>query len=97
MFDEDLRGTAIEVCTKLRKIGRTADLYLSVREGKNTRIKLETAYSYAARIGAKRAILVAPDEIKKNQVRVKYLQESKGKLEKVDNEATVDLEKLFEK
>lgn len=96
MFDEDLRGKAIEICTGLRKIGRTADIYLQVREGKNTRVKLETAYSYAARIGAKRAILIAPEELTKNQCRVKYLQESKGKLEKVDNEITIDIEKLFE-
>jgi histidyl-tRNA synthetase len=96
MFDEDLRGDAITVATKLRKIGRSVDMILPMKEGNNRRIKLDSAYSYADRLGVTRVILIAPEEWKNKQVRVKYLKESKGKNEKSENEVTIDLEKLFQ-
>jgi len=80
MYDEDLRFKAVEIAMMLRKAGRCCELYLTQRQqGQNRKVKIDAAYSYGDRIGAIRAIFIAPEELKKNQVRVKYLRESHGK------------------
>jgi len=67
-FNEELRPAAYRVAAKLREQGRSVDVQLI--PGK----KVQWCYTYADRIGAKRAIFVAPDEWAKNLVRVKMLR-----------------------
>jgi histidyl-tRNA synthetase len=67
-FSEDLRPAAYTVAAKLREQGRSVDVQLM--PGK----KIQWCYNYADRIGAKRAILIAPDEWSKNLVRIKMLR-----------------------
>lgn len=71
-FNEELRGAAIEVASKLRESGRAVDIMLTRNK------KIGQSYSYADRVGAERVILIAPDEWQKKYVRVKYLRESSG-------------------
>eukprot|EP01102_Stenamoeba_stenopodia_P022566 TRINITY_DN9467_c0_g1_i1.p1 TRINITY_DN9467_c0_g1~~TRINITY_DN9467_c0_g1_i1.p1 ORF type:complete len:541 (-),score=191.10 TRINITY_DN9467_c0_g1_i1:149-1771(-) len=63
-FDEELRVVAIQVATKLRQKGRVVDMVLE-------RKAFRHIYSYIDRVGAKRAILIAPEEWKNGKVRVK--------------------------
>jgi histidyl-tRNA synthetase len=67
-FNEEMRSAACDIVTKLRKAGRVADVYLG-----NTK-KIKTAFSYADRIGADRAIFIAPEEWKDAKVNIKYLR-----------------------
>jgi histidyl-tRNA synthetase len=67
-FDESMRPAATQVLRALRAKGRTADIILDKK-------KVAQAYSYADRIGANRAVLVAPDEYANGQVQVKMLRE----------------------
>ena len=69
-FSEDMRGYALGVLKKLRDQGRSADIILDAK-------KMAQAFSYADRIGADRAVLIAPDETKDGMVRVKMLREKK--------------------
>lgn len=56
----------------MRDAGKSADIILDKK-------KLQQAFSYADRIGANRAILVAPDEWSRKEVCVKMLREGTGK------------------
>ena len=67
-FDESLRGAAMKVCGILRQKGRSVDMILPKKK------KIAWAYSYADRVGARRVVLVAPDEWKNGTVRVKNLR-----------------------
>jgi histidyl-tRNA synthetase len=89
-FNEQLRGAAVQVAMKLREAGRSVDIMLS----RNKRIK--QSYSYADRIGASRAILIAPDEWENKLVRIKYLRDSKGQTMKegVSNEYNVPFDEI---
>ncbi|EPY34631.1 histidyl-tRNA synthetase [Strigomonas culicis] len=67
-FDETMRPAALQVLRQLRAKGRSADIILEKK-------KLDKAFSYADRIGAVRAVLVAPDEWTRGEVTVKLLRE----------------------
>ena len=71
-FDESMRAHAVTVLSMLRRAGRSADIVLDKK-------KVAQAYSYADRVGATRAVLVAPDEWAKGMVQVKLLREGPGK------------------
>ena len=65
---DNLRETACLIATRLRACGRSVDIYL------NKTNKITKCFSYADRRGAKRVILVAPDEIINGYVRFKLLR-----------------------
>ncbi|KAG5473054.1 hypothetical protein CUR178_02970 [Leishmania enriettii] len=67
-FNESQRGTALKVLKQLRDKGRSADIILDPK-------KIAQTFSYADRIGADRAVLIAPDETEKGMARVKMLRE----------------------
>jgi histidyl-tRNA synthetase len=71
-FDESMRPAAVRVLRSLREAGRKADIIMDKK-------KIAQAFSYADRVGATRAILIAPDEWAKGLVQVKNLREGKGK------------------
>lgn len=71
-FDESMRPAALTVLKKLRDSGRSADIILEKK-------KLAQSFSYADRIGAVRAVLVAPSEWENGEVQIKMLRESEGK------------------
>lgn len=70
-FDESMRIPATTILSKLRAMGRKADIVLDKK-------KPVQAFSYADRIGAQRAILVAPDEWKNGNVKVKDMRNKSG-------------------
>lgn len=78
-FDETMLPHALSVLRTLRQAGRSADITLDIKK------KVAQAFSYADRIGAVRAVLVAPDEWARGEVQVKNLREGDGKK---DNEKT---------
>ena len=91
---------AITVAHKLRSRGRKTDIVLEAR-------KVKQSYSYADRVGAERAIFVAPDEWVQGMVHVKDLRRGPGKglqgadagsshgaRGEADNEAVVSLQDL---
>jgi len=67
-FNEELRPAACQVANKLRAQGRSVDVQLLY--GKN----VGWCYKYADRIGAKRAVFVAPKEWAEGCVRIKELR-----------------------
>jgi len=67
-FNEELRPAAYKVASKLRNLGRSVDVQLIPNK------KIPWCYNYADRIGAKRAIFVAPTEWSSNEVRIKMLR-----------------------
>jgi len=69
-FDESLRPIGCKVANKLRAAGRRVDLQLIPKK------KVSWCYEYADRIGALRAVFVAPEEWKGGLVRIKNLRES---------------------
>eukprot|EP01125_Pyxidicula_operculata_P012935 TRINITY_DN425_c0_g2_i1.p1 TRINITY_DN425_c0_g2~~TRINITY_DN425_c0_g2_i1.p1 ORF type:complete len:465 (+),score=136.77 TRINITY_DN425_c0_g2_i1:959-2353(+) len=81
-FSEELRPAACKVAAKLRAQGRRVDIQLASKK------KLQDSYNYADRIGANRAVLVAPDEWSKGQVRIKNLRS------KEDDQKNVNFEDL---
>jgi len=83
-FSEEYRGAAIEVATKLRAIGRTVDIILDKKP-------LKWIYSYIDRIGARRTILIAPDEWSQGLVRTKDMTLAKDQIK----EANVTVEELI--
>eukprot|EP01064_Diplonema_japonicum_P026633 TRINITY_DN38134_c0_g1_i1.p1 TRINITY_DN38134_c0_g1~~TRINITY_DN38134_c0_g1_i1.p1 ORF type:complete len:542 (+),score=96.56 TRINITY_DN38134_c0_g1_i1:54-1628(+) len=66
-FNESMREAAVSVATKLRSMNRSVDIIIEKKRSP------KQAFSYADRRGARRAILVAPDEWKREMVRVKDL------------------------
>jgi len=92
-FNENLRGPACQVTNKLRAQNRRVDMQLIPKKS------ITWCYNYADRVGAKRAILIAPDEWSKGQVRIKNLRvgSGKGKVSGVDEqekEYNVDFSEL---
>ncbi|RNF16677.1 putative histidyl-tRNA synthetase [Trypanosoma conorhini] len=71
-FDESMRPHALAVLRRLRDAGRSADIILDKK-------KLVQAFNYADRVGAVRAVLVAPEEWARGEVQVKMLREGAGK------------------
>ena len=69
-FDESMRPAATSILRALRDAGRNADVLLEKK-------KMAQAFSYADRIGATTAVLVAPDEWAKGMVKVKNLRAAK--------------------
>lgn len=69
VFDESYRGAASKTALKLRQKNRKVDLLLVKKP-------LKWCYEYADRIGASRAVLIAPDEWSKGLVRIKELRVS---------------------
>jgi histidyl-tRNA synthetase len=71
-FNEEMRPHALAVLRKLRDAGRRVDIMLETK-------KLDKAFNYADRVGATRAILLAPDEWASGKVVVKNLRGGDGK------------------
>lgn len=69
-FDESLRTVGCKVANKLRSAGRRVDLQLIPKK------KVTWCFEYADRIGAQRAVFVAPDEWARGEVRIKNLRET---------------------
>jgi histidyl-tRNA synthetase len=89
-FDESMRPHAIGILKKLRAKGRSCDIVLDKK-------KPAQAFSYADRIGADRAILVAPDEWAKGQVTVKHLKkEESPSAERSDRGEQISVDALFQ-
>ena len=66
-IDENLRGAAMSVATKLRASGRTVDLVLEDK-------RMKWAFRHAERTGAQRLVMVMPDEWAAGYVRIKELE-----------------------
>ena len=63
---ESLRPAAVQVARQLREAGRKVDLILEKK-------KVKAAFKHADRLGARRMIMVAPDEWERGEVTVKDL------------------------
>ena len=66
-LNPDLRNVAVRVAASLRDSNRTVDLVLEDK-------KMKWAFKHAERIGAKRLVLVAPDEWSRKKIKVKVLE-----------------------
>ena len=66
-IDENLRGAAMSVATKLRASGRTVDLVLEDK-------RMKWAFRHAERTGAQRLVMVMRDEWAAGNVRIKELE-----------------------
>jgi len=66
-IDENLRGAAMSVATKLRASGRTVDLVLEDK-------RMKWAFRHAERTGTQRLVMVMPDEWAAGNVRIKELE-----------------------
>ena len=66
-LNPDLRNVAVKVAASLRDSDRTVDLVIEDK-------KMKWAFKHAERIGAKRLVLVAPDEWSRKKVKVKDLE-----------------------
>ncbi|MBA3283645.1 MAG: histidine--tRNA ligase [Nitrosopumilus sp.] len=82
-YTEDLYPNAVNIANRLRDKNKTVVQYMKCNR------KLKAAFSYADRIGAKYAILVAPDEYKENKIVVKNLRLSE------DNMNTFDIDQYI--
>ena len=67
-MNESMRAGAIRVAQKLRDAGRSVDIILKSGKG------AKASFSYADRVGAQRAVFVAPEEWKSESVVVKDLR-----------------------
>jgi len=72
-MSESMRKHATGIVAKLREQGRKVDIILP------TKVKVGKAFGYADKIGADRAILVAPQEWEEGEVTVKDLRTGDGK------------------
>ena len=66
-LNQDLRGIAVKVASSLRSSDRTVDLVLDDK-------KIKWAFKHAERTGARRLVLLAPDEWSRKMVKVKDLE-----------------------
>ena len=66
-LNPDLRNVAVRVAASLRNSDRTVDLVLEDK-------KMKWAFKHAERIGAKRLVLIAPDEWSRKMIKVKDLE-----------------------
>lgn len=90
-FDETLRPAACEVAKKIRALPGNPRVDLQLMPGK----KLPWCYNYADRIGAKKLILIAPDEWAKGCIRVKNLRVAEGDANKEYDLPVAELAKLL--
>eukprot|EP01064_Diplonema_japonicum_P030679 TRINITY_DN5282_c0_g1_i2.p1 TRINITY_DN5282_c0_g1~~TRINITY_DN5282_c0_g1_i2.p1 ORF type:complete len:486 (+),score=137.90 TRINITY_DN5282_c0_g1_i2:69-1526(+) len=87
-FNESMRSNAITVLQKLRSAGRSVDIIL--KNPKNPK----ASFTYADRIGAERAIFVAPSEWESNSVVVKNLRGEGKHKDDGDRGTSVKIEDL---
>ncbi len=66
-LNPDLRNVAVRVAASLRDSDRTVDLVLEDK-------KVKWAFKHAERIGAKRLVLIAPNEWSRKKIKVKDLE-----------------------
>ena len=66
-LSQDLRDIAVRVAASLRLSDRTVDLVLDDK-------KIKWAFKHAERVGAKRLVLLAPDEWSRKMIKVKDLE-----------------------
>jgi len=71
-LNQDLRGIAVKVASSLRSSDRTVDLVLEDK-------KIKWAFKHAERTGARRLVLIAPDEWSRKMVKVKDLETGEEK------------------
>ena len=71
-LNQDLRDIAVRVAASLRLANRTVDLVLEDK-------KIKWAFKHAERIGAKRLVLLAPDEWARKMIKVKDLETGEEK------------------
>ena len=69
---QDLRDIAVRVAAALRLSDRTVDLVLEDK-------KMKWAFKHAERVGAKRLVLLAPDEWSRKMIKVKDLETGEEK------------------
>ncbi len=66
-LNQDLRGIAVKAASSLRSSDRTVDLVLDDK-------KIKWAFKHAERTGARRLVLIAPDEWSRKMIKVKDLE-----------------------
>ena len=71
-LSQDLRDIAVRVAAALRLSDRTVDLVLEDK-------KMKWAFKHAERVGAKRLVLLAPDEWSRRMIKVKDLETGEEK------------------
>ena len=71
-INQNLRDIAVRVAASLRLSDRTVDLVLEDK-------KIKWAFKHAERVGAKRLVLLAPDEWSRNMIKVKDLETGEEK------------------
>ena len=71
-LSQDLRDIAVRVAASLRLANRTVDLVLEDK-------KIKWAFKHAERIGARRLVLLAPDEWSRKMIKVKDLETGEEK------------------
>ena len=71
-LNQDLRDIAVRVAAALRLSDRTVDLVLDDK-------KMKWAFKHAERVGAKRLVLLAPDEWSRKMIKVKDLETGEEK------------------
>ena len=71
-LSKDLRDIAVRVAASLRLANRTVDLVLEDK-------KIKWAFKHAERIGARRLVLLAPDEWSRKMIKVKDLETGEEK------------------
>ena len=71
-LSQDLRDIAVRVAAALRLSDRTVDLILEDK-------KMKWAFKHAERVGAKRLVLLAPDEWSRKMIKVKDLETGEEK------------------
>ena len=71
-LNQDLRDIAVRVAAALRLSDRTVDLVLEDK-------KMKWAFKHAERVGAKRLVLLAPDEWSRKMIKVKDLETGEEK------------------
>ena len=71
-LNQDLRGVAVKVASSLRSSDRTVDLVLEDK-------KIKWAFKHDERTGARRLVLIAPDEWSRKMVKVKDLETGEEK------------------
>jgi histidyl-tRNA synthetase len=67
-FNDSMMGKAMSVAARLRKGGKTVDLFTDAAR------KVKKAFKYADRVGGRRIAFVAPDEWENGMVRIKDLR-----------------------
>lgn len=67
-FNDSMMGKAMSVAARLRKAGKTVDLFTDAAR------KVKKAFKYADRVGGRRIAFVAPDEWENGMVRIKDLR-----------------------